>query len=467
MELTGQRSGMDYRLLDRIGSGGEGDIYKVDGNKYAAKVYKPGTLDDRLLNKLEYMIANPPNEAVYTQVAWPLDFAADENGNRLGFIMPNLGLATQLLLEVYPYNSSYTLLQKLTIAQNICVVISKVHEAGYVFGDFNPQNIGVDPSSGKVSFFDTDTYHVLDSASGETYRCMVAAQGYVAPELLEKCANFARSNSKESKNLYANVPLPTFSHETDNFALAVHIFKLLQNGYTPFGGIIESASVSTASPGAGDAAVRRNNYCFRPGFKHQSSAIMPLDVFPSEIANLFTRAFIGGKDNPNNRPNAADWHGALERLENNLTQCKNNPLHQYYKMNITCPQCEADKRYKTATSTGNRKKSSAGLKQKTFVSSTHTQATQNQPSMTNPVRKIVSKEVMKTALKGFLIGAILLILIGPSILADLFGTIVTTVDSWFSTIFEVVEPMGHLLPAALLIIGLTICVYIYNKYRRK
>ena len=118
------------------------------------------------------------------------------------------------------------------------------------------------------------------------------------------------------------------------------------NGYTPFGGIIETASVSQTSPGIGDSAVRRDSYCFKPGYKHQSAAIMPLEALPQEIADLFTRAFIIGKSNPWQRPDAVEWHGALTRYEEMMVTCTANQLHQFYSKNTYCPLCEADRLYK-------------------------------------------------------------------------------------------------------------------------
>jgi len=366
--LTGLK-GTTYQLDPTpIGSGGEGDIYRVRGmDGKVAKIYKSGALTSELVDKLWVMIENPPNASVLSQVAWPLDLVRDDIGNPCGFIMPELSINAELG-EIYKYPSTLPISahQKVNIAQNICVVISEVHRAGYVFGDFNPRNIGLDVNTGLVSFLDTDTYHVVDAANGKTYRCNVCAPGYAAPELLDKCSNYVAENPMASKNAYAQTPLPTFTQETDNFALAIHIFKLLMNGYTPFGGIIETASVSQSSPGVGDAAVRRDSYCFKTGFKHQSAAIMPLDALPKEIADLFTRAFIIGKTNPKQRPSAAEWYEALVRYVQSLVTCYHNTLHQYDRKNTACPLCEADRRYEAVVSgsgTDNSLKQSAYTKQ--------------------------------------------------------------------------------------------------------
>jgi serine/threonine protein kinase len=260
--------------------------------------------------------------------------------------MPELSINVELI-EIYKYPPTINLSShhKITIAKNICAVISEVHKAGYVFGDFNPRNIGVDKNTGLIAFLDTDSYHVTDREVKKVYRCNVCAAGYAAPELLEKCSEHISKNPNDSKRSYSKTPLPTFTQETDNFALAIHIFKLLNNGYTPFGGIKESDAPSQASPGTGDIAVRRDNYCFKPGNKPQSAAIPPINVYPQELAALFTRAFIIGKKDPKQRPSAVEWHNVLTDYEMSLISCSKNPLHQYNPKNSTCPLCIADGEY--------------------------------------------------------------------------------------------------------------------------
>ena len=353
MTVTGS-SKAKYQLDAKpLSDGGEGTIYRVLGGtgKKVAKIYKHGVLTKELVEKLALMLKVPPDKNVLTQVAWPLDLLYDTSRRPCGFLMPMLKINAELG-DVYKYNPGDTkkslqisIQQKLIVAQNICAVISAVHNAGYVFGDFNPRNIALDMHTGTVAFLDTDSYHVADKTSNKVYRCNVCAPGYAAPELLYACSKHMSRNPSDKNNIYAKTPLPTFTKETDYFALAIHIFKLLVNGYTPFGGIPEKASVSQASPGTGDAPVRRDNYCFKPGYKHQSAAILPLDAFPQKIADLFTRAFVKGKTSPAQRPAAREWHSALGEFQKNLRQCADNPLHQYDNRNANCPYCEADKRY--------------------------------------------------------------------------------------------------------------------------
>lgn len=354
MNLYGLK-GTQYQIESKpsIGSGGEGGVYSVNGHTdKVIKIYHPGVVDAELEEKLKIMVAKPPSSTVLNQVAWPLDLIYDEKKVFRGFVMPKLSIDSELKdIYRYPPVTNVNLKQKLTIAYNVCVVISEVHKAGYVFGDFNPRNIAVNSANGQVAFLDTDGYHiVVDKAKNQAYRARVCKPGYAAPELLEKCAKHISLHPEDSSDAYAKTPLDTFTQETDNFALAIHIFKLLFNGFTPFSGINETDSASTASPGVDDQAVRRDSYCFKPGMKPQSEAVPSLDTVPQEIADLFTRAFMYGRLDPKQRPTADEWKGALLNYENSLTTCKKNSTHMYLKTLSSCPWCEADERYKKAIS---------------------------------------------------------------------------------------------------------------------
>ena len=336
-----------YHLMDKpITTGGEGSIFSIQSMPgYVAKIYHSVNL--ALARKISIMVGHPPAPDVANQLAWPLEMLHDASGAFCGFIMKKLD-TTNELLELYKYPprefEGITLKHKLVIAQNICAVIAGVHRAGYVFGDFNPMNIGVNLKTGTVAFFDTDSYHIRDPQTNQVFRCNVCLPGYVAPELIANCKKYKAANPSV-KDVYANMPLPTFSVDTDRFALAIHIFKLLMNGYSPFNGIDSKLTVSQASPGLGDVAVDRDNYCFKAGLKPQSVATPPLESLPKYIQDLFHKAFIQGRSNPGKRPSADEWYRALEQYEKELTSCPKNRNHFYFKGLRSCPWCEASDRY--------------------------------------------------------------------------------------------------------------------------
>ncbi len=355
-------NGRKYELNQKpFSSGGEGDVYSISGvSDRVVKIYKTSRVTKELEEKIKLMVKRPPSSSVLNQVAWPIDAVYDSTDSFCGFVMPKLDITDELSdIYVYPPKMGITYQQKLVLAQNICVVIHEVHRAGYVFGDFNPRNIGINANTGAVAFLDTDSYHiVLNKDGNQAYRCSVCAPGYAAPELLEKCAYHIAAHPEDKQVAYGKTPLDTFTRETDNFALAIHMFRLLMNGFTPFNGINENESASVGSPGVGDAAVKRDSYCFKPGNKPQATAVPDMTILPDEVANLFTRAFIEGRKNPTKRPNAIEWHKALEDYERNLVVCSKSRAHMYKRGLSACPWCEADDRYMLAMS--------PQLKQKSF-----------------------------------------------------------------------------------------------------
>ena len=349
-------SGLDISLSDNpIKTGGEGSIYEIIGkNDSVAKIYH-GSFDAKELEeKITIMMGNPPNSTVRSQIAWPSERLYDAQHQFIGIIMPKID-ASSSLFEIYNYNYPPILhlgfREKLIIAQNICVVIDAVHKGKYIFGDFNPKNIGVNLNTGRVGFFDIDSFHiVIDKDTNTAFRCKVCAPGYVAPELLAKCKKYLSDHPEHKNQAYVQTPLDTFTQETDLFALANHIFRLLMNGSSPYTGIKIDERISTASPGIQDEAVSRDSYCFKPGNKPHSPIVLPFDAHPPGIGRLLSHAFIDGRTDPKKRPSAIEWYQELELYEKELKNCSNSKLHQYYNRLKHCPWCEADDRYKAAQS---------------------------------------------------------------------------------------------------------------------
>lgn len=336
----GLKSNLYEAEAKSFGGGGEGHLYKLTNvPDKVIKIYLPFVDRKRMQAKLRVMLANPPDSKVLDQITWPTDLLFD-GGAFCGFVMPKLE-RFQHLSNIYKYTCSKPSIpfeDKLIIAKNLCIVTGSVHNAGYIIGDFNPNNIAI-KQTGKVAFFDTDSYHVYDTSTGITYRCNASFPGYVAPELLEKCRNYQIEP-------FLNAPLPTWTTDTDNFALAIHIFQLLMNGFTPFNGIKNNERRSVANPGLGHEAVEKGNYCFKPGNKPLSPAVPPLATLPTNIADLFTEAFEPPpKGQTKHRPSAMDWYSALENYQNNLRTCTKNVYHQYFSSLSSCPWCEADRNY--------------------------------------------------------------------------------------------------------------------------
>jgi len=341
-----------------ISDGGEGYIYEMPGAPdKLLKIFKETDftgapiVTDELHAKLKYMRDNPPEVLVSKGiVAWPIELIYEKE-KLVGFVMPKLELDEHIQrtysyrhpkLEAGEYARFPSVESRIKIAINLCSAIDELHRKGYVFGDFNHHNIGVNYSTGQICFMDCDSFHITDD-SGNVYRTNVVMPGYLAPEIIKHCNNERAAGRPSDLD---TVTLPTFSNESDLFCLAVHIFKLLMNGVDPFRGVKFDAVGSKASPFMGNDAIERDSYVFKPGNKPSAVFCPPADSLPPDILTLFNRTFIDGKNDPTIRADAADWYITLNRfLNNELEQCSKNKKHQYYKYLDTCPYCTADARH--------------------------------------------------------------------------------------------------------------------------
>lgn len=354
-------------LTDVIKEGGEGTVYNIKENPNL--VYKKYREEDQngekiktdaLFNKLKYMSTNPPQGLIDEQIiAWPISLCFESGkpqdvSSFDGFVMPRLNFDMHLA-EAYGYKhptidksdySQYVSIKKrIKLALNLCSLLDQIHNhnkgKGYIIGDFNDENIGVVSSTAQIVLMDCDSFH-LSHELGSNGRCNVVKPGYLAPEIIEHCSK-ERAAKKNSK--LDTVELPTFTKESDNFCLAVHIFCLLMNGISPYNGVRAGEIVgSNNEPLLGHEAVKRFEYVFRSGKKPASVLCPPKDVLPSKISNYFDLAFIEGRENPSKRPTAEQWYHALREYLHALKQCSRNEKHQYYDALNECPWCEVDRK---------------------------------------------------------------------------------------------------------------------------
>jgi len=316
--------------------GGEGIIFDIIGQPgLVAKIYKSGKASIDKERKLIRMVNFPPDKSVLSQVAWPLDVLYN-TGQFVGFVMPKMDINEDLNV-IYEYGPSakYPDIQwetKITIAENLCFVLRYIHDSKYVCGDLNPKNISVDLRTGFVTFLDTDSYHITDGKN--TYRCDVGMPEYLPVEIQKKM--------RGGSNL-ATAALPTFSADTDNFALAIHIFQLLMNGVHPFACAVIPSQSSVTAPQPSDN-IEGGKFPFMQKISGIRIPVFApkITILPKDIQDLFKRAFIDGHKSHSDRPKPDEWYTALDSLTQNLKTCKKVANHQYYKSLTSCPWCEAD-----------------------------------------------------------------------------------------------------------------------------
>ena len=352
-------SGAQYQIEEqRLAGGGEGRVFGIQGQpQFVAKIYKENRRTSEREQKLCHMIQYRLTPDQLKQITWPQDVLYDENGFA-GYVMPRLD-KTDSLVSIYSngFDNKYDIRYRVLAAINLCVALKTVHEMGQVCGDLNPQNICInldttDAVNGfHVTLVDTDSYHF--TAEGKTYRCEVGLGDYIAPELQNKMA--------QGYDL-KNVPLPSYTKETDLFALAVHIFTLLMNGCHPFAcakennvkvsDIAQIQETSFRDSVVAPQPIENIKNGFFPFFDKKDGITTPIyapafQYLPEEIQVLFIRTFVEGYEDPSKRVTEDEWIAALKNTKFVKRECGANEakkVHYFFEHNVVCPICATQER---------------------------------------------------------------------------------------------------------------------------
>lgn len=314
----------------KLGEGGEGAVYAVQGNpRLVAKIYAQDKLPVNVA-KLSWMIAHPPHDPTapsHTSIAWPQALLFDGAGACRGFTMPRID-NTWTLYNVYHPRERRKIQFPFTwryfhrVARNFASATAALHDAGYVIGDVNESNAEV-TNQAMVTLVDTDSFQVREGtgAGATVHRSTLAKAPFLPPELIgEKLAEVDRGP------------------QHDRYGLAVLIFQLLLNGVHPFNCIWKG-------PGDTPSATERIKNGYYPHQKLPHPLVAPppqvptLDILHPDLVFLFQRCFVDGFADPNRRPTADEWHDALEKAEATLTDCGNGHVFSKYSSTMTCPWC--------------------------------------------------------------------------------------------------------------------------------
>ncbi|AFW97012.1 WD-40 repeat-containing serine/threonine protein kinase [Anabaena sp. 90] len=313
-------------LGEAIFNSGEAKIWRTNENGYLAKIYHKPTPER--VQKLAVMIDHPPQEPNahlnHISFAWPKSPLKNDQGDFVGFLMPEVRDAKEL---INIYNPQLRKREKIkvdwrflhTTAMNIVSIIEALHTAGYVLGDIKPQNILVNDRA-LPSIIDTDSFQVKNPRNGRIYRCLVGSEGYTPPELIGK--DFS---SIEQTEIH------------DRFRLAVIIYQLLFGGNSPFQG----KWIGTGETPEINELVRRSIWLYSANSLIQSvDRTIPLDIVHSEIRRCFLKCFNDGYENPQLRPTAKEWMQSLKVARNGLNECEMLDSHYYSQTYGKCYWCD-------------------------------------------------------------------------------------------------------------------------------
>ena len=320
------------RLLNKGGAAGK--VYEILGQPAkVAKIFHERQKSNTNRLKLEAMVVNNPNipsvkagGVEYVQIAWPEAVLEDDEGYCVGYVMPFINTAEAVSLDHLMQSAVRAKLglsdkyeYRVMAAYNVALMVASLHRYGHYIIDLKPANVSIYKKTMTVAVFDCDGF----SIQGEQARfpAEFVSEEYIYPEgMTQSCEDMGE--------------------EQDKFALAVIIFKLLNNGIHPFSGVAKKNSDSALS-----IQERIENYHYAYGMWGDSyQAPHPYSVhafLPQSTLKLFDRAFVKGQK----RPSALEWQAELDFLLKNIKTCKKNPNHAYFT-NKGCGLCVAEERLK-------------------------------------------------------------------------------------------------------------------------
>ena len=281
-------------LGERIGRGGEGEVYAIaDGSGRAVKIYLES--DAAREAKIDAIVAARLGDTC-RNVAFPLDIVRTSGGRFAGFTMrrvtghqPIHELTAPVSRRQYFPDVDWRFLVR--VAANVARIVATVHARNVVIGDINSSGFLVSQHA-LVRFTDADSFQLA------SHRCPVGMGEYTPPEL--------------QRVQFADVDR-TADH--DAFGLAVLIFQILALGRHPHVGVPHGRPVPI------ETAIMQGQFAYsqiREVGTSPPPGTLLLGDLPKAIALLFERAFA---PRASHRPFATDWVRELAILESGLVRC--------------------------------------------------------------------------------------------------------------------------------------------------
>ena len=262
----------------------------------------------------------------YVQIAWPEALLENDEGFCVGYLMPVIDLSRAASLDHFMQKAIRQKLHlsekyehRLRIAYNLCAMVAALHEKGHYIVDLKPSNVYVYKDSMLVAMLDCDGFSI--KGENQRYPAEFVSEEYIYPEGMQ-------------------LSCEEMGEEQDKFALAVILFKLMNNGIHPFSGVPRKNNAPNLT-----IQERITGYHYAYGsWADLYQAPHPYsihDYFSRETLDMFDHAFVKGMK----RPSAADWEKHLRNLLQNLKQCKKNPNHVYFTSK-GCGLCIAEEKFK-------------------------------------------------------------------------------------------------------------------------
>lgn len=294
----------NVRILEKIGDGGQGIVYKVqyNGQQKALKWYKSDAVKN--LEWFEKNITrNIQKGSPVGSFLWPEDITEWKDGS-FGYIMDLRPSDYVDFDDILLCKKKFSSIQaEITAAINIVNGFRALHGGGYTYQDLNNGNFFINPQNGDVLICDNDNVSEEGTSSG-----IAGKLGYMAPEIV--CGKKAPDKM------------------TDRFSLAVILFMLLVRAHPLEGERVVSKPAFTEQLQQiyfGEDPIfmlDRNDASNRPVKGVHNNVFCRWPLYPEYIRELFYRSFdketmLGNKSAPIEK----EWYRALVQLRTDLIPC--------------------------------------------------------------------------------------------------------------------------------------------------
>lgn len=307
-------------LGELINKGGAaGSIYNDTTHPNSvAKIFHSTEHSDTNRKKLQAMLHNKPNIPTrihkgmeYIQIAWPTALLEDEKGFCVGYLMPLIDTKQAFSLDHLIQKAvrqklgiSDKYVNRLLAAFNLTSVVAALHACGHYIVDLKPSNVSIYNKTMLIAMFDCDGFSIKGE-NNERYPAEFVSEEYIYPEGMKQTCQ-------------------EMGEEQDKFALAVIIFKLLNEGIHPFSGIPRKNSQMLSIQER--IAADHYAYGFWPDDYQAPHPYSIHDYLDKTTMNMFERAFKKGGE----RPSALEWQQHLEYIYNRRKQCTKDHNHIYF-----------------------------------------------------------------------------------------------------------------------------------------
>lgn len=313
--------GKSVTVMDELGSGGQGLVYKVkrDNKEYALKWYKKVQPEEFYVNLKENIEAGVPANTFL----WPLMITERDSDGCFGYLMKlcpsNFKSLSQFLNNRVRFDN---LSAWINAGMQITASFKILHNKGYSYQDLNDGNFFIDPKTGDVLICDNDNVAPDGRNLG-----ILGKPRYIAPEVVD---------SKYRPDKYS-----------DYYSLAVILFLLFFRGH-PLEGQKDDCDLDDNES---NLFCKKSLFIYdphdtsnRPKPVVHKNVIKLWKVFPKFVRDYFIKAFdkklisnmgLGRND----RLNEKEWLKMFRKLRNSIVTCPKCKEETFFNMKKDSYQC--------------------------------------------------------------------------------------------------------------------------------